>query len=105
MSEVAATSLAENMTPAVLTGRVLPCPGRSADLCEPCRAAWWAWLDWTPAPPPIRLDGTGIRNARDIAEAQQRRYDAWRHTVRWEQGHIASLCAKGKHATEEREHD
>jgi hypothetical protein len=61
--------------------------------CPPCSAAWLAWLDWTMPPPPIRLDGTGIRTARDVREAQQRRADDYYATIRYQQDLITRICA------------
>jgi len=76
----------------VTVRKSVPQPG-----CEPCWGLWHRWLDYTPPPPPIRLDGTGIRTARDVAAAQQRRYEDWRDTVRWQQDHIAACCWAGNH--------
>lgn len=69
------------------------------DLCSPCAAASMRWLDYSPAPPPIVLCSPG-RTVREIQVSQQRRYQDWRATVRWQQDHIARLCAVGSHAPE-----
>lgn len=68
-------------------------------MCEPCAAAWMRWLDYTLPAAPIRLDGTGIRTARDIGEYQQRRYQDWRDTIRFEQDLIKAGCLRGNHVT------
>lgn len=71
-------------------------PGQPAELppsamCQACSDAYMAWLDYTLPPPPIRLDGTSIRTARDIRDYQERRYREWRDTVRFQQELIRSL--------------
>ena len=68
------------------------------EMCGPCSAEWMAWLDYSPPPPPIRLDGTGIRTVRDVQAAQERRYQDWRDTVRFQQDLIRRQCAAGHHA-------
>jgi hypothetical protein len=62
-------------------------------MCQPCSAAWHAWLDAPMATPPIRLDGTGIRTVRDVREAQQRRADDHYALVRRQQELIIRICA------------
>jgi hypothetical protein len=72
--------------------RGVPQPG-----CEPCWGLWHRWLDYTMPPAPIRLDGTGIRSARDVGAAQERRYQDWRDTIRAQQALIAEGCWAGNH--------
>jgi len=64
--------------------------------CEPCSAAWLAWLDYRLPPAPIVLCSPN-RSAREIAASQQRRYQEWRDTIRFEQDLITRLCAAGRH--------
>lgn len=64
-------------------------------LCTPCSASWHRWLDAPMAPPPIRLDGTGIRTVRDVREAQQRRADDHYALIRRQQELIIRICAAG----------
>jgi hypothetical protein len=74
----------------------VPQPG-----CQPCWGLWHRWLDYRLPPPPIRLDGTSIRTVRDVAAAQQRRYQEWRDTIRSQQALIAAACRDGNHYREQ----
>jgi hypothetical protein len=67
-----------------------------SSLCPPCAAASMRWLDYSPPPVPVVLCSPG-RTAREIRLSQERRYQDWRDTVRWQQEHIARLCAAGNH--------
>lgn len=67
-------------------------------MCPPCSRAWMAWLDYRLPPPPIRIDGTGIRRVTDIRYYHERRYREWRDTVRYQQDLIGRLCSEGRHA-------
>ena len=62
-------------------------------LCPPCSREWQAWLDYRLPPPPIRIDGTGIRRVMDIRYYHERRHREWRDTVLFEQGLIEKGCA------------
>ena len=68
-------------------------PNADKPLCKPCSASWHAWLDARMAPPPIRLDGTGIRTVRDVREAQQRRANDHYALIRQQQALIVRICA------------
>lgn len=72
-----------------------------APMCPSCSRAWMAWLDYRLPPPPIRIDGTGIRRVMDIRYYHERRYREWRDTVLWQQALIRRLCLEGGHALPE----
>lgn len=70
-------------------------------LCPPCSAASQRWLDYRL--PPVLSITYGSGAARDatpagIREREESRFRQWRDTIRWQQQHIADLCAAGKHA-------
>ena len=63
-------------------------------LCPSCSASWQAWLGYTSPPPPIRLDGTGIRTVRDVREAQERRARDHYALIRQQQALIVRICTE-----------
>ncbi len=67
----------------------------------PCSREWLAWLDYRLPPPPIRIDGTGIRRVTDIRDYHERRYREWRDTVLSQQALIRRLCLEGGHSLPE----
>lgn len=80
------------------TGKPAPGPPRPA-MCPACSKAYLAWLDYRLPPPPIRLMSIeGGNPVREIQYRQQRRFEEWRDTIRFQQDLIRSGCPGPDHA-------
>lgn len=78
-----------------------PAPGRPRTvMCQECSREYMAWLDYRLPPPPIRLMSIeGGNPAREIQWRQQRRFEEWRDTIRFQQDLIRRLCLEAGHAS------